>query len=47
MLDFRKFTESLYKYMWILPKKFQEISRIYGRIIRSSIGSIEFDSILR
>ena len=34
---FATFTESLYKYMVILPYKFQEISPIYRRIIRFSI----------
>ena len=48
---FATFTESLYMNMGILPKKFQEISPVYGRIIRSSISlvyvrSIEFVSIL-
>ena len=48
---FATFTESLYKNMGILPEKFQEISPVYRRIIRSSISlvyvqSIEFVSIL-
>ena len=48
---FATFTESLYKNMGILPSKFQEISLVYRRIIRSSISlvyvqSIEFVSIL-
>ena len=48
---FATFTESLYKNMGILPEKFQEISIVYRRIIRSSISlvyvrSIEFVSIL-
>ena len=49
---FATFTESLYNYMGILPSKFQEISPIYRRIIRSSISlvyvrSIEFVNILK
>ena len=45
------FTESLCKNMEILPLKFQEISPVYRRIIRSSLSlvyvrSIEFVSIL-
>ena len=48
---FAIFTEPLYKNVGILPQKFQEISLVYRRIIRSSISlvyvrSIEFDSIL-
>ena len=48
---FATFTESLYKNMGMLPKKIQEISPVYRRIIRSSISlvyvrSIEFSSIL-
>ena len=48
---FATFTGSLYKKMGILPLKFQEISPVYGRIIRSSISlvyvrNIEFISIL-
>ena len=48
---FSTFTESLYKNMGILPLKFQEISPVIRRIIRSSIPliyvrSIEFVSIL-
>ena len=48
---FATFTESFYKYIGILPEKFQEVSPVYRRIIRSSIslvyvGSIEFVSIL-
>ena len=48
---FATLTESLYKNMGILPKKFQEISPVYRRIIRLSISlvyvqSIEFVSIL-
>ena len=47
---FATFTELLYKNMGILLKKFQEISLVYRRIIRSSISlvnvrSIEFVSI--
>ena len=34
------FTESLYKNMGILPSKFQEISPVNRRIIRSSITGI-------
>ena len=34
------FTESLYKNMGILPLKFQEISPVYRRIIRSSISLV-------
>ena len=48
---FTTFTESLYKYMGILPKKYQAISPVNRRIIRSSISlvyvqSIEFVSML-
>ena len=48
---FETFTELLYKNMGILTLKFQEISPVYRRIIRSSISlvyvrSIEFVSIL-
>ena len=48
---FATFTESLDKNMGILPLKFQEISPVYRKIIRSSISllyvqSIEFVSIL-
>ena len=48
---FATFTESLYKNMGILPKKIQEISPVYRRIICSSISlvyvqSMEFVSIL-
>ena len=48
---FTTFTESLYKNMGILPEKYQEISPVYRRIIRSSISliyvrSIEFVSML-
>ena len=48
---FATFTESLYKNMGILPKKFQEFLLVYRRIVRSSISlvyvrSIEFVSIL-
>ena len=48
---FTTFTEYLYKNMGILSEKFQEISLVYRRIIRSSISlvyvrSIEFVSIL-
>ena len=48
---FATFTESLYKNMEILPLKFQEISPVFRKIIRSSISrvyvrSIEFVSIL-
>ena len=48
---FATFTESLYNNLGILPKKFQEISPVYRRIIHSSISlvyfrSIEFVSIL-
>ena len=39
-LIFATFTESLYKNMGILPSKFQEISPVYRRIIRSSITGI-------
>ena len=47
---FAAFIESLYKNMGIHPKKFQEISPVNRRIIRSSISlvyvrSIEFVSI--
>ena len=50
-LIFASFTESLYKNMGILPKKYQEISPVYGRIIRLSLSlvyvrSTEFVSIL-
>ena len=37
---FATFTESLYKNMGILPKKFREISPVYRRIIRSSISLV-------
>ena len=37
---FATFTESFYKYMGILPSKFQEISPIYRRTIRSSISLV-------
>ena len=48
---FTTFAESLYKNMGILSQKFQEISRAYRRIIRSStslvyVRCIEFVSIL-
>ena len=48
---FATFTESLYKNMEIPPSKFQEISPVYRRIIRSSrslvyVRSFEFVSIL-
>ena len=48
---FATFTESLYKNMGILLYKFQDISPVYRRIIRSSkslvyVQSIEFVSIL-
>ena len=37
---FATFTESLYKNMGILPLKFQEISPVYRRMIRSSISLV-------
>ena len=48
---FTTFTETLYKNMGILPEKYQEISPVYQRIVRSSISlvyvqSIEFVSML-
>ena len=48
---FATFKESLYENMEILPSKFQEISPVFRKIIRSSISrvyvrSIEFVSIL-
>ena len=48
---FTTFTESLYKNMGKLPLKYQEVSPVYRRIIRSSISlvyvrSIEFGSML-
>ena len=39
-LIFATFTESLHKNMGILPLKFQEISPVYRKIIRSSITGI-------
>ena len=39
------FTESFYKNMRILPSKFQEISPVYRKIIRSSITGIMFKTL--
>ena len=42
---FATFTESLYKNMGILTLKFQKISPVYRRIIRSSISLVYVRSI--
>ena len=42
---FATFTESLYKNLGILPKKFQENSSVYRRIIHSSISLVYYRSI--